>query len=349
MAGLTRYLQTIFGSSAANGRMSEFGSLQAGSPATYSGSTITPDLVQALSNYESGMDGSVIGNGSPPIQDHNSLFYLFSYQLAYLMERGIPEYLSTQTYNTNDLCQSGGIVYQSLIDANTGHTPSSNPSDWAIFSYKRTAPAITVYQSGSGTYSVPAGCLYLRIKMIGGGGGGAGLSNPGTAGNDTTFHAASGLSITCSGGSAGSTNDGGAGGGVTTTGSGTNGIFQGVGLTGGQGASVGSGVGTTGIFIAGGNGAASPFGGEGGGGAPSANGGNASANTGSGGGGYGGNTSTNSNGGGGGGAGGFLEGIILSPTSSYSYSVGASAAGGTGTVTGGAGSAGIIVVEAVFN
>lgn len=108
--------------------MSQFGGLFATYPTIptrYSGSTITPALVQALSNYLTGWTGAAIGGNSPAIEDMNSLCFLFSYQIAYGFQAGIPEYDAATPYYTNSFCQSAGIVYQSSIDNNTGHIPGT--------------------------------------------------------------------------------------------------------------------------------------------------------------------------------------------------------------------------------
>lgn len=205
------------------------------------------------------------------------------------------------------------------------------------FSQSRIAPQVTAYTTGSGTYTTPAGALWLRIRMVGGGGGGQGSgTSPGAGGDagDTTFG-----TLTASGGIGGgaSGNVGGAGG------TGTNGD---VNLAGGIGMS-----GSTGYtFQDGGDGGATPFG------SPttapaSAVGQAVPANTGVGG--PGGSADATASPGGGGGGGGYVEKTISSPAATYSYAVGA--AGAAGTVGGGtnpragiAGSAGLIVVEAHF-
>jgi hypothetical protein len=100
--------------------MATFGSLAAAAPATFSGTTITPTLVQSLSNYLSGWFGAVIGANSPTIEDMNALCFLFAYQLTYLMQSGIAEYDAATTYFTGDMVNSGGRVFVSVADNNTG-------------------------------------------------------------------------------------------------------------------------------------------------------------------------------------------------------------------------------------
>jgi hypothetical protein len=193
--------------------------------------------------------------------------------------------------------------------------------------------------SGTGaTYTLPTGCKTIVVKMVGGGGGGGAQgTNSGTVGNDTTFN-----SIVATGGGAGihggSTCLGGAGG---TGGAGSASMR----IPGSAGASGHTNTGTA-IALAGGSGGSSFFGGNGRGGVNS-DGTAATTNSGSGGGGGGGTGSAGA--GGGGGSGEFVEILITSPSSSYTYTVGGTAAGGSaGTRAGGAGAAGIIVVEEYY-
>ena len=141
------------------------------------------------------------------------------------------------------------------------------------------------------------------------------------------------------------------GGGVGTSVTGTGGTASlggasGIALTGADGSS-GTGQASNNIAFAGPVGAASPFGGGGGG--NQNGGGTAKANTGAGGGaGAGGNSGAAMNAGGSGAAGGYVDAIIGSPNSTYSYAVGAAGSGGsagTSGNSGGSGGSGIIIVE----
>src|SRR6185312_11617670 len=125
MSKLTRYTQQLFGSTASTNQIAEFGSLAAGSPARYSGSTITPAIVQTLGNFLSGWFTAVEGLYSPAIEDMNALFYLAFYQLCYLMQEGIPEWDSGTTYYTGSMVQSSGVIYISLVDSNLNHAVTS--------------------------------------------------------------------------------------------------------------------------------------------------------------------------------------------------------------------------------
>lgn len=126
MAKLTRYTMKLFGSTAGAGEMAEYGAAAAagfsGAPAGYSGSTITPTIIQTLSNYLAGWSAAVDGTYNPALEDVNAIDYLFSYMLNYLMQEGVAEWDSATTYYTGSLAQDGsGNVYVSLQDTNLNH------------------------------------------------------------------------------------------------------------------------------------------------------------------------------------------------------------------------------------
>lgn len=200
-------------------------------------------------------------------------------------------------------------------------------------------PTIQKFTSGTAqTYTTPAGCIYIRVRMVGAGGGGSGsgTGSNGSGGNggSSTF----GTSLLTAGGGSGSTASSSLGGqagaaGTASIGAGATGtaLSGGVGNSGGVAAA-------SGTAVPGGVGGDSFFGGAGGGGQPTTPGGAAAANSGSGGGGGGGVGPGAS--GGGGGAGGYVEALIPAPAASYAYSVGAGGSLGTAGTGGQAGTAG---------
>lgn len=131
MAGLARKIAKIFGGSlSASSNVAEFGSLKGGTPA-YS---IDPAVIQTAA-WLQGWAGAVVAVGAvpavPPLQDDNAINFVLSYQLAYLLTRGLPEYDASTTYNTADFCRIAGIIYQSRVDSNTGNAPAASPTQWA--------------------------------------------------------------------------------------------------------------------------------------------------------------------------------------------------------------------------
>jgi hypothetical protein len=192
-------------------------------------------------------------------------------------------------------------------------------------------PNVTVYTSGSGTYTTPTGAKWLFIRMVAGGGGGTGGGSSGVGGGtggNTTF----GASLSCLGGQNFSPR--------AATGGDLN-------LTGGWGQYPDPYI-QEGTGQQGGN---SPFGGAGGGVAYQNSGASASANTGSGGAGGSSPAGNPSYTGVSGASGAYLEKTIASPASTYSYAVGAGGTGGAaggGGGAGGSGGSGVIIVTAYF-
>lgn len=128
MARLPRFIQKIFAgnySGAPSGQIAQFGSLAAGTP------SYTADLtvLQALSQFSNGWLAGAVGNHSPTAQDMNALFYLVTAQLAYLMQRGVPEYDATTEYHTGCFVSSSGVLYRCLQDNQTG-APLTNANVW---------------------------------------------------------------------------------------------------------------------------------------------------------------------------------------------------------------------------
>jgi hypothetical protein len=227
------------------------------------------------------------------------------------------------------------------ISAGTGLATSPSPitttGTISLSAAWQTMPTIQRFLSGtSATYTTPANCQWIRIRMVGGGsGGGGGGTGGGISG--------AGTSSTWSGGSLQ------AGGGGATQQNTTGGI--GGTATGGNVANINgsTGWGATNLANTNSVGGANSYFGGGGAGAIAANGGNAVANSGSGG--AAGPSTVANAGGSGGGAGGYVEHIITAPAATYTYTVGTGGAGGaagTSGNAGGAGAAGIIIVEEYY-
>lgn len=217
-----------------------------------------------------------------------------------------------------------------------------------------TPPTVQTFTSGSGTYTKPAGVLYLRVRMVGGGGGGGGSSTDNTSGaggtgGSTTFGSSL---LTCTGGGGGSGTTGGEGGaGGTAT---LNSPAYGTATTGstGSGKLEAEGVLTTYLFNGGAGGQSAFFGGGIGDRALGNLAGNsAPANSGSGGGGASNPAAGGAQSGAGGGAGASIDAIIPSPSATYAYAIGAAGtagAAGTGGQNGGAGGSGYIEVTEYY-
>lgn len=231
------------------------------------------------------------------------------------------------------------FAYNSALNSGGGgfQIVSAQPSTGSL-----TGPTVTKELAGSGTYTSPAGVIWLEVKMRGGGGGGAGSGSAGGGaggnGADTTF----GSSLLTASAGVGGVSNGAAGGlggaftvnspaldaGSSNGGSGSASIYTSGGI---------NGAGMGGSNCAGGAGS------NGGGSAPIATAG--AANTGGG----GGAGASNVFNGSGGGAGACVDAIITSPSVTYAYAVGgggiAGTAGGSGNPGAAGGSGGIWIIE----
>lgn len=237
---------------------------------------------------------------------------------------------------------SGANVY-SLTTSSGIHVLAGGVT-WADGSTSTSAAVVTsmplptrqVLTSGTGaTYSTPTGARQIRIRMVGGGGGGGGThtgAGAGGNGGDTSFN-----SIVAKGGGGGPTGSNAPGaGGYGGAGSAS---FRVAGATAPWNIGYGTGEGGDGPW---GGAGAGVYNGSIGAGNPGA------ANSGSGGG------SNWCNGctpgfSQGGGAGEYVELIINSPSSTYTYTVGSGgAAGASNTYKGGAGGSGVIIVDEYY-
>lgn len=131
MPRITRKQQKVFAVNASNNGV--FGSLQANDP-VYSQD---PDAIQGRTAYANGWnDATYSAEKLPPLEEFQALQYLFSRQLAYIMQDGIPEWNSATTYYKGALVksiQSDGsfILYASLIDDNTNNLVTDT-TKWII-------------------------------------------------------------------------------------------------------------------------------------------------------------------------------------------------------------------------
>lgn len=158
MAKITRATQKQFGSSAGVNQMAEFGSFAAATPARYSGATITPAIIQALSNFTGGWFAAVDGENAPTIEDMNALCYLYAYQLGYLLQEGVAEYDAATTYFIGSIVNDGtGILFISLTDNNIGNALTST-TNWK----RQNAPTTQVF-TGNGTFVTPTGVTRVQV------------------------------------------------------------------------------------------------------------------------------------------------------------------------------------------
>jgi hypothetical protein len=126
VAKIVRKTAKIFGSNAGVGQIAQFGSLAAGSPTT----STDPAVIQNLAGWTTGWYGAVVGANSPAIEDLNAATYVHSYQIAYMLQQGIPEWDTTTAYFTGSMVSDGaGNVYTAKAP-NQGFNPTTTTANW---------------------------------------------------------------------------------------------------------------------------------------------------------------------------------------------------------------------------
>ena len=119
----------LFGSSATN--IGRFGSGQAGE--TYT-TTTDPNVANTLgTHWEEGWNGAVVSQApytAPFIEDMNAVNYVNSYNSAYLLQRGIPEYSATEEYQEDSVCTYNGEIWICQTDGTVGVTPDESAPEW---------------------------------------------------------------------------------------------------------------------------------------------------------------------------------------------------------------------------
>ena len=136
MTNLSRITAKIFGETATttgeDPEIGQFGSALAG---TYVG---TGDVatIQSLPAWSNGFIDSVTPSTQfPPLPEMTGFGKVLSYQTAYTMQKGVPEWDANTTYYTGDFCKGvgEGKLYVSLIDNNLNHAVSDT-AYWEEFS-----------------------------------------------------------------------------------------------------------------------------------------------------------------------------------------------------------------------
>lgn len=136
MSLLPRALQKIFGQTGGTSEFGQIGSKAAGLPIT------TKDLetMQSLTQYLQGLSAIVSDQGTsvlPYLEDINSLFFLATSQLAYLMQSGIPEWNDeTEYYQNVSFVSYNGKIWKDLYGTpgtpNLNYEPPANPDKWEV-------------------------------------------------------------------------------------------------------------------------------------------------------------------------------------------------------------------------
>lgn len=191
MSKIARKTALVFGSSAGLDQIGEFGSFAAGS-VEYS---TDPAVIQGLAAWLTGWFGAIVGSNSPAIEDMNAFCYVMAYQIAYIMQSGVPEWDAATIYYQGSMVRTAGgtagQLYVSLTDANINNAVSDH-TNWKTFQGgSRTLIASTALlgsdeivrsntSSGSLTMTLPACSSTAFGKRIT-------IKDVGTGGHTTTI------------------------------------------------------------------------------------------------------------------------------------------------------------------
>lgn len=134
MAKLNRVTAKIFGETASTvnipKEIGQFGSAKAG---TYN-ATGDVATIQSLPAWSNGwIDAVTPTDQFPPLPEMTGVHKVLSYQNAYLLQQGIPEWDSATTYYTNNFCSKAGKIYISQSDNNLNNDPASDTVNWKVF------------------------------------------------------------------------------------------------------------------------------------------------------------------------------------------------------------------------
>ena len=130
MARIPRVTQAIFAGSASNNGV--FGSAQDGTKILSN----TLSVIMEKAAWAQGWLSAVIGGSKfPPLEEFQSVEYVHSTQIAYILQQGIPEYDNGTTYYLDNIVIGAGSfqLFGSLTDSNVGNAlptaPASN-TNW---------------------------------------------------------------------------------------------------------------------------------------------------------------------------------------------------------------------------
>ena len=164
---LPRISQKLFGATGPVGDFGAFGSKALNPAAPIF--TQDPTVIQSLPEFGIGWGAAIIGNYDPPLEDMNGLFLLLTRQLAYIFEKGIPEYDPLINYFVGSLVQVAGQIYNSVSNSNLGNNPATdNGTNWqpGIGGLNGAVPTGVTSQFAGPRTSIPAGYLLCDGRAV---------------------------------------------------------------------------------------------------------------------------------------------------------------------------------------
>lgn len=135
MPKIQRKTQKVFCNSADSDQLAVFGSMSTGTP------VYSSDVEELQSNeaFDLGWDAATLEDKAPFMEEMNGVQYGLTYQIAYGLQEGIPEYDSATTYYIGSICKvledGKPVLYTSLTDDNFGNNPVNDSTNWERLSF----------------------------------------------------------------------------------------------------------------------------------------------------------------------------------------------------------------------
>ena len=135
MPKIQRKTQKIFCNSADSDQLAVFGSMSTGTP------VYSSDIEELQSNeaFDLGWDAATLEDKAPFMEEMNGVQYGLTYQIAYGLQEGIPEYDAATTYYIGSICKvledGKPVLYTSLTDNNIGNNPVNDSTNWERLSF----------------------------------------------------------------------------------------------------------------------------------------------------------------------------------------------------------------------
>lgn len=169
MSKILRKTAKLFGVTAAANQMAQaFGDFANATPIRTDGPTADPTLIQSLAIWSDGWFDAVDGVNSPAIEDMNAAFLVMFWQVAYLLQTGVPEWDTNTVYFIGSIAQDGqGNSYSCIFD-NAGAGQSGNALTNITFWKSLNRAPTTSITSGPNTITLAENGTIFLVDTSGG-------------------------------------------------------------------------------------------------------------------------------------------------------------------------------------
>lgn len=166
MAKLQRKTQKLFAGDANGDQIAVFGSMKTGTP-QYSSDveTLQSDI------YLEGWSEAILNDKAPYLEEMNGVQYGLSYQTAYLLQEGLPEYDDGTNYSNTAIVKStdnnGDLIFFHSLKAENLGNPLTDTESWARLYFTNVGyigqPQITFDFSEN---ALPENCIWLEGQAL---------------------------------------------------------------------------------------------------------------------------------------------------------------------------------------